>query len=69
MRSDHLSFTIAAILTDSKSIHSTISIVLDYSTPLAVGCVICTCVSRVVVGGVVTVGCTSTSAGSFGPVM
>jgi hypothetical protein len=37
--SAQLSFAVAAFLTDSKSIHSTISIVLDYSTLLTVGCV------------------------------
>jgi len=57
-RSAHLSFAVAAFLTDSTSIHSTISIVLDYSTLL-------TRVSRAVeVGSVVSCG-----TGSFGPVM
>ena len=61
--SAHLSFAVAAFLTDSKSIHSTITIVLDYSTLLTVGCA--TRVSRAVEVGSV-VGC---GTGSFGLVM
>jgi hypothetical protein len=57
--SAQLSLAVAAFLPDSKSIHSTISIVLDYSTLLTVGCV--TCVSRAVELGSI-IGCsTSTS--------
>jgi len=39
--SAQLSFAVAAFLPDSKSICSTISIVLDYSTLLTVGCATC----------------------------